>query len=40
MTLDNSYSYLKAKTVLYNFEILEHELTMGKDGDEFDEGND
>jgi len=29
MTLDNTYSLVKSKVVIYNFELLEHELTSG-----------
>ena len=29
MTLDNTYSLLKSKVVIYNFDCLEHELTSG-----------
>ena len=31
MTLDNSYSYLKPKVVLYNFELLQYELSKVED---------
>lgn len=29
MTLDNAYSLIKSKVVIYNFDCLEHELTSG-----------